>query len=256
MKHFKQSLHILAWMYVLCFISIELLFRSLNQFYGWDDVMVRILLFSVSTALFIYTLSLFLPKKLQLIVLNLSLFVLAGLGLSQISFKAYMNANYSLGLFFSMFTRIQDYAGDFFHYIQFEQFLIFIPFLVFMGFSIKTQAKTKQPVKLIPLISLCLSVLLAHTLAILSFTWFEDDTLPIQVSELYQNPYIPELSLYQLGLSQFIQQDLKSLVFNPTVLIPEPPIEVIPSEPVVVVPNFERMINDQAWEVIMKSETN
>ena len=57
-------------------------------------------------------------------------------------------------------------------------------------------------------------VFILHYIGILSLNWFHQDALPIKASELYENPYIADLSLNQLGLSTFIIRDTRNLVFG------------------------------------------
>lgn len=251
-KHF----HSLGLVYMTCFLWVELIFRVLNQSTFNNIALIRSLLFALSTAFLIYTMSLFLHRTFQFILLNLSLLMLSILGFSQISYKAYMNANYSFGLFFSMLPRIEDYALDFIQYLKPTSFILFIPFFVFIYFCTRIRKQARKPLHGLRFALLGLTILLTHTSAILTLKWRGTESSVIELTELYQNPYIPELALVQLGLSQFIQQDLKSLVFKKPVPIPEVPLEVTPSEPVVVVPSFERVIDDTVWTALMMSETN
>ena len=255
MRKFLNSKLFLGILYVLCFISIELLFRWFNQFNIYDAHVVRILIFSLSVSLGIFVVSSLLPKKLQLFLLNFSLFFLAFIALTQVSYRLYMNANYSFRLFFSMASRVNDYASDFTKYIKIENCIVFIPFILFLVYSIKQSKYHTEKYNWKKLIIPTILVFVIHFVGILSLNWFNQDTLPIKVRELYDNPYIADLSLNQLGLSRFIIRDTRNLLL--AAKESEEIIEIIPEEVVVISePSYERVIDDQAWIDKMNNESN
>lgn len=249
-----QTRSFLGVLYVLCFISIELIFRLLNQF-GLQDVhIVRILLFSLSVSLGIFVVTCLFPKKLQLFLLNFSLLFLAFIALTQVSYRLYMNANYSFRLFFSMVSRVDDYATDFTQYIKFINCTVFIPFIIFLVISFFV-SKKMNPVKFVHLIIPTILVFALHFIGIQSLTWFNQESLAIKPSELYDNPYIADLSLNQLGLSRFIIRDTRNLLFG--VKETEEIIEIIPEDVVVITePSYERIIDDTQWIDKMNAESN
>lgn len=255
MRKFLNSKLFLGILYVLCFISIELLFRWFNLFNIYDAHVVRILIFSLSVSLGIFVVSSLLPKKSQLFLLNFSLFFLAFIALTQVSYRLYMNANYSFRLFFSMASRVNDYASDFTKYIKLENCIVFIPFIIFLVFSIKLSKNHTERLNWKKLIFPTVLVFLIHFVGILSLNWFNQETLPIKVRELYDNPYIADLSLNQLGLSRFIIRDTRNLLLGTKES--EEIIEIIPEEVVVISePSYERVIDDQAWIDKMNNESN
>lgn len=255
MRKFLNSKLFLGILYVLCFISIELLFRWFNLFNIYDAHVVRILIFSLSVSLGIFVVSSLLPKKSQLFLLNFSLFFLAFIALTQVSYRLYMNANYSFRLFFSMASRVNDYASDFTKYIKLENCIVFIPFIIFLVFSIKLSKNHTEKLNWKKLIFPTVLVFVVHFVGILSLNWFNQETLPIKVRELYDNPYIADLSLNQLGLSRFIIRDTRNLLLGTKES--EEIIEIIPEEVVVISePSYERVIDDQAWIDKMNNESN
>ena len=255
MNHFKQSQTVLGFLYVLCFIAIELLFRWFNQFNLYDGHVVRILIFSLSLSLGIFIVSSFLPKKSQLFLLNVSLYFLSFIALTQVSYRLYMNTNYSFRLFFSMASRVDDYAKDFAQYIKLENMALFIPAILFSGISWQRRKSEKLKFRWTKLIIPTLIVFILHGIGLLSFNWFNQETLPIKVSELYNNPYIADLSLNQLGLSRFIIRDTRNLLLGTKEI--EEIIEVIPEDIVVVSePSYERLIDDTKWIEKMNQEPN
>ena len=255
MRKFLNSKLFLGILYVLCFISIELLFRWFNQFNIYDAHVVRILIFSLSVSLGIFVVSSLLPKKSQLFFLNFSLFFLAFIALTQVSYRLYMNANYSFRLFFSMASRVNDYASDFTKYIKIENCIVFIPFILFLVFSIKQSKHNTEKYQWKKLIIPTILVFVIHFVGILSLNWFNQDTLPIKVRELYDNPYIADLSLNQLGLSRFIIRDTRNLLLGTKET--EEVIEIIPEEVIIISePSYERIIDDTAWMDKMNNESN
>jgi len=255
MRKFLNSKLFLGILYVLCFISIELLFRWFNQFNIYDAHVVRILIFSLSVSLGIFVVSSLLPKKSQLFLLNFSLFFLAFIALTQVSYRLYMNANYSFRLFFSMASRVNDYASDFTKYIKIENCIVFIPFILFLVFSIKQSKHNTEKYQWKKLIIPTILVFVIHFVGILSLNWFNQDTLPIKVRELYDNPYIADLSLNQLGLSRFIIRDTRNLLLGTKET--EEVIEIIPEEVIIISePSYERIIDDTAWMDKMNNESN
>lgn len=255
MRKFLNSKLFLGILYVLCFISIELLFRWFNLFNIYDAHVVRILIFSLSVSLGIFVVSSLLPKKSQLFLLNFSLFFLSFIALTQVSYRLYMNANYSFRLFFSMASRVNDYASDFTKYIKLENCIVFIPFIIFLVFSIKLSKNHTEKLNWKKLIFPTVLVFVVHFVGILSLNWFNQETLPIKVRELYDNPYIADLSLNQLGLSRFIIRDTRNLLLGTKES--EEIIEIIPEEVVVISePSYERVIDDQAWIDKMNNESN
>lgn len=255
MNKILRSKLFLGILYVLCFISIELLFRWLNQFNIYDAHVVRILLFSLSVSLGIFVVSSLLPKKLQLFILSFSLFFIAFIALTQVSYRLYMNANYSFRLFFSMASRVNDYASDFTKYIKLENCVVFLPFILFLIVSVKLSKHYKDKYNWKKLILPSVLVFVIHYVGILSLNWFNQDTLPIKVKELYDNPYIADLSLNQLGLSRFIIRDTRNLLLGTKES--EEIIEIIPEEVIIISePSYERVFDDTAWIEKMNNESN
>jgi len=255
MNKFKQSQTFLGFLYVLCFIAIELLFRWFNQFNLYDSHVVRILIFSLSVSLGIFLVSQLLPKKFQLIVLNFSLYFLAFIALTQVSYRLYMNANYSFRLFFSMASRVNDYADDFAQYIKLVNMTVFVPAIVFTIYSIIIRKNDRLKTNWIKFAISMILVLGLHGVGLLSLNWFNQESLPIKVVELYNNPYIPDLSLNQLGLSRFIIRDTRNLLLGTKET--EEIIEIIPEEVVVISePSYERIIDDTVWIEKMNNESN
>lgn len=98
-------------------------------------------------------------------------------------------------------------------------------------------------------------VFVIHYVGILSLDWFNQDTLPIKVKELYDNPYIADLSLNQLGLSRFIIRDTRNLLLGTKES--EEIIEIIPEEVIIISePSYERVFDDTAWIEKMNNESN
>lgn len=255
MNKFKQSQTFLGLLYVLCFIAIELLFRWFNQFNLYDSHVVRILIFSLSVSLGIFIVSQLLPKKFQLILLNASLYFLAFIALTQVSYRLYMNANYSFRLFFSMASRVNDYAKDFAQYIKLINMIVFVPAIIFTFFSYSIRKYEKIKTNWLKFGLMFVVVLSLHGLGLISLNWFNQESLPIKVVELYNNPYIPDLSLNQLGLSRFIIRDTRNLLLGTKET--EEIIEIIPEEIIVVSePSYERIIDDTAWIEKMNNESN
>lgn len=255
MNKISESQTFQGILYVLCFVAIELLFRWFNEFNLYDTHVVRVLLFSLSTSLGIFVVSQLLPKKLQIIILNLSLYFLAFIAITQVSYRLYMNANYSFRLFFSMASRVDDYAKDFVQYIKLESVTLILPAGVFSVFSWIIRDVKKIKLKWTKFIFPVLLVLFLHGLGYFSLNWFNQDTLSIKVSELYNNPYIPDLSLNQLGLSRFIIRDTRNLLFGTNEV--EEIIEIIPEEIIVISePSYERVMDDTAWLAKMNEESN
>lgn len=255
MRKFLTSKLVLGILYILCFISIELLFRVFNQFNLYDAHVVRILLFSLSISLGIFILSSLFKRKLQLIILNTSLFFIAFIALSQVSYRLYMSANYSFTLFFSMASRVNDYASDFIEYIKLENCVVFIPFILFFLFTVLFKPDNSMKISWKKLIIPTVFVFVFHYTGMLSLKWFNQETLPIKASEVYENPYIADFSLNQLGLSTFIIRDSTNLLFG--VKDAEEIIDIVPEELVVISePTYERVFDDTAWKEKMNQETN
>jgi len=255
MNKFKQSQTFLGLLYVLCFIAIELLFRWFNLFNLYDPHVVRILIFSLSVSLGIFIISQLLPKKFQLIILNGSLYFLAFIALTQVSYRLYMNANYSFRLFFSMASRVNDYAKDFAQYIKLINMIVFVPAILFTLFSYSIRKYEKIKTNWLKFGLMLIVVLSLHGIGLISLNWFNQESLPIKVVELYNNPYIPDLSLNQLGLSRFIIRDTRNLLLGTKET--EEIIEIIPEEIIVISePSYERIIDDTAWIEKMNNESN
>jgi lipoteichoic acid synthase len=255
MFKFKNNQFLFGFLYVLCFIGIELLFRWFNLFNLYDVHVVRIILFSLSISLGIFVVSSLLPKKLKVFVLNFSLYFLAFIALTQVSYRLYMNANYSFRLFFSMASRVDDYANDFARYIKIESMFVFLPAIIFTIISWYQRDSLKLNTKWKSLIVPTIMVVVLHGFGLWSLNWFNQDTLPIKASELYDNPYIADLSLNQLGLSRFIIRDTRNLIMGTK--DSEEIIEVIPEDIIIISePSYERIIDDSLWIEKMNNESN
>jgi len=154
-----------------------------------------------------------------------------------------------------MVSRVNDYASDFTKYIKLENCIVFIPFVLFLIISIKQSNDFKSKIDWKTLIIPSILVVFVHFVGILSLNWFNQDTLPIKVNELYNNPYIADLSLNQLGLSRFIIRDTRNLFFGTKES--EEIIEIIPEEVIIISePSYQRVFDDSIWIDKRDNETN
>lgn len=236
----------------ITFIVTEFLFHALNAFSVFEIQSLRILALSFSNASLLFLCVYLLPKGLRKPVLAILIFILAFIGFTQLSYRLYMNANYSFVLLFSMFNRITDYAGDFASYLHLKNFSIFIPLLMFIlvVFKLKLSALNGK------LLLVALSIAIAsHFIARISLYRFNRETDVYTAAQLYANPFSADMTLNQLGLSNFIWVDTLAL-FRPVaeeeLIIPEPIVEPV----IIPEPDLARVIDDSQWIASMANETS
>lgn len=240
-------------LFCLYVIGVEWIFYGLSGYPFEGVTLLRISLFSLATSLAITSVVNTLPKLIKSVIQLTVVWFLALYGLSQLSYFSYMNAHYSFSLLLSMFNRVEDYAGDFSQYIRLKNLFILLPALAF-SVSVYTFFKPKSSLRykvLVPLMFLCVHLV---SMQILKIPSSQERTLSLQ--ELYENPYLVDLGLQELGLSRFLIRDLTKLVLD----IPDPLPEIVLEEPEVITPEPEVLsqyrVDDALWKTLMTAETD
>lgn len=250
MKHIRMFN--LDALFCLNVLGVEWIFYGLSgfSFDGWT--LLRISLFSLATSLALTSVVNTLPNYLKRVVELTFVWLLALYGLSQLSYFSYMNAHYSFSLLLSMIHRVEDYAGDFSHYIHLKNLIILLPALAF-SVSVVYDPKPKRSLRykiLVPLGFLCVHL---ASMQMLKLPSAQERTISLQ--DLYENPYLVDLGLQELGLSRFLIRDLTKRVLD----IPDPLPEIVLEEPEVISPEPEVLsqyrVDDALWKTLM-SETH
>lgn len=241
--------------FAVCWIAIELFFRELALF-GFGDVsLLQSMLFSMANVGILLSILCILPKKIHMFIMGLLLTILAMYAFVQLSYHRYMNAYFSWSLFFSMFSRIEDYSGDFLHSFTFLNALVFIPVILFA----LSQAVARPTQALIARWKWMLATFVAafglNMLSMMAIQTMQKPKLPLPLIELYHNPYLIDLSMEQFGLGRFFYRDLTKALLG--IESPQPTILVIQHEtPISTPPDLSRSMDDAAWIKLMEAETN
>lgn len=252
----------LGLIYLLAFISLELIFRSLNGFDLWDLRLMTVLLFGLSNTLMIYAFACLFSIKVQKLVLIISLGLMTFLGLTQMIFRSYMNANYSLSFFFSMADRVEDYAFDFISYIHLKHLLILIPATLFTLLVKHLMINQNHQHRMLRMGLMVMFSIFTHQFALDALSYLKLNASVDHLIELHENPYIPELSFAYFGLSETIKQDVLSLMNERDQKSVEIPVvnfmPIITNEPKEKDENIEidlrRVFDDSDWIKRMNEE--
>jgi lipoteichoic acid synthase len=248
-----------ALIYILIFFSsflfIELFFKVkfFSPIFDWS--LLRIILFTLSSSLFLgLFVSLFPTKYSKMITSSLIGFV--GLyTLIQMGFKGFMGNFMSLNIAGDGFGRVLNEIPDFIKFLKLEYFIVFLPLIIILilfKFRLKEEfVKTRH---YFFFASLILLAFLFHYigLATLKIGFMQNKFQTENNLDLYKKPLFQELSLKQFGSFRFLYRDV---VFLFTKSEEDTEIEVI-EKPDEVVTDFSRKIDDKAWIKRMNSETN
>jgi lipoteichoic acid synthase len=251
----KKALIYISVFFVSLFF-IEILFKLLffSPFFDW--ALLRIILFTVSTSLFLGIFVSFFPskvsKRLTLIIIGfVSLYTLIQMG-----FKGFMGNFMSLNIAGDGFGRVTKEIPDFIKFLRWEFFLVFIPFIILI-FVFKKHLKE-------PLIkskhyfffgSLVLLAFLTHYigLATLKIGFMQNEFQTESNLELYKKPLFQELCLKQFGTTRFLSRDITYLITKGD---GQSEIEVIENDDDEKETDFTRKINDDSWLSRIDIETN
>ncbi len=152
-----------GWLLFISVLWYEQIFYLINTRTLEGFPLFRIAFFVGLFSLVIYTIGYLTNYKVFVSISGSLFFLLSFYGFSQVSYNRQMHHNYNWSLLFSMFTRVQSYAGDFSRNLVWVDGLIFIPWIVFMVamalfVSRHHQTKIKHIVILVSVFVLSLSV--------------------------------------------------------------------------------------------------
>ena len=213
---------------------------------------IRIVLFSLSSSLFVVLIAYLLPRKKGLFVVYFYIILNVFYTFLQLGYHMYMGGFIALKTSTSKVFQVRDYISDFFTSLSWYYWLFIIPFgsLLYLFYKLYKQplyqvqkAMWLQGVKFWAVV---------YIAGIGSLFLFNNPNMAFTTWELYQHPSHVEMGLRQFGVNRFLQRDFVGLFKNESNLITiEPPEEIQPED---VLPDYERKFNDQMWLHLMELE--
>lgn len=259
MKDFKRHTLSLNWLMLsIGLLLLECLFRILAQSDFTGFRIIRIVFFSLAFAGLLNFITYPMSRKWSNIFSTTTLALFAFFGLTQLTYRNYLNAYYSFRLFLNMADRVEGYAGDFVAYIKPEFLILFIPAILYAFVYRRLTKTTSKTFIMKKWIGVWVLTLILHLAGILSLGWFVDPESMVVPKDLYAFPYLTEMSLDQFGIVRTVQRDTLTLFKEE----PENGFELVeveetlPQKPQNQTPDLTRLIDDSAWKALAEAETN
>ena len=151
----------------------------------------------------IYVLSSFL--KGQRVIISLVLLFFGCYGFAELEFKHLLDNYYSFAAVSDGATRISSYVLQFIQDALYSYYLLFLPLVIYLIYSIITHNKKKTINRIKPLI-------IASIAFILTFLCFDIDVNPTLLNEHYISSTNAEFLLNRIGLSHFLIRDIVNVI--------------------------------------------
>ncbi|MDD2181080.1 MAG: sulfatase-like hydrolase/transferase [Bacilli bacterium] len=255
----KKKTHYFLKIFVILFISIlyvELVFRYLTFKSLYDIEIIRIILFTFTTSLFISFIATLGREKFAKTIVFFSAFLMGIYAILQLNFYNFMGNYMSLNAAGDGLGRVTEEIKTFFLYIKPIYYLCLLPTLLIIilfifAKSILIYEKPGRKTILVRIITIILIHLVS--LSTLYIPMFQNPNQIKENKSLYRKPVLLELSLRQFGTTRFLIRDF-IYMFNPikeNLIVIE---EEKPEEP--VEPDYTRNIDDTEWKNLIDNETN
>ena len=246
--------------YSLSFTLIELLFALFTDFDIISFSRLRVILFAISTGLFMAVITSLFNKKWSTIFLYGSLFTYSFYTLFQSSFYDYMGYYLSLRTAKTTAMNVTDFIFDFITSIKIHYLLYFLPTAV-LFIAIKTKFLT-LPIKKLSYkqySQAIVLVVLVHLLSLQSLNWFVTSYQIYTPKVLYSNPSHAMLAIQEYGVNRYGVRDFLMMFKDSDdeiIINPNDPINPDPTDDPVEEPDLTRVLKTQLWENLARQETN
>ena len=202
--------------------------------------------------------------------------IIIGLIIFLTNFYAYLQLGFNnfLGVYMSFGTSSQlgavvDYIKDFLHSIKLIYYTVYIPFIFVLVYLIlfekkiynndrtnidNEQRKYKFYIKSINMLGIALVLISTYWLT-LTFKFMQNDLQLTKNKDLIVNPSVPSTAIQEFGTTVFALGDIRVTFFPmDEQLTYEYKKEEKKNES--VEPDYQRKIDDEAWEELIKNESN
>ncbi len=251
-KHLLKNLFIQLLSLASLLLSIEIIFRLLLGLTLSFEELMQIIILSLSSALFIYSISLIFNARYRVIlhVIIISFFII--IAIAQLTYIKYMNVFFTYQLVKDMLFKVSEgFAFEFLKFIPINSVLLFVPLIIYAFFTNKEGYHFKFRAAFVLLfISLSVHLQIDKILKL-----FENNNSVYTAVELYHQPFLIETSFKELGLITTSVRDILSdqSQFQPVLILPEEETEEV--EEIVEV-DYSRVIDDSAWIELSAVENN
>lgn len=242
----------------ISFIFVECLFKVLTFGSLFDIELIRIIIFNLTTALFLSYLFSFFKKRTSTILLLVTVFVSGLYVIIQLGFKNFMGNYMSVNAAGDGAGRVGEYVLEFIKYMKPVYFLSFLPFIVLLIMFIikkdKLEYRRQTPKQRLAL-AIVIAVAQVMSLSTLIVPFMQNKTQIKSNIKLYYEPTLLELGMREFGTNRFFLRDV-IYMFKPhneqaDFVEVEKPINEEVTEP-----DYARTIDDTSWITKKDSETN
>ena len=252
-KEFRQCL-----LYFIPLITIELLFRILNQHNDQGILFIRSFLYCLFLANILYFLNKH-SKKLVIKIITIFVFIFNSIyAFFQTGIHYYYGHFFSVRFLFLGTPDVGSYKIDFLLYIKPSTYIFLFLGFLFSILYIKYNDKTKQKHNLNQVLLSLVFIALSYLIFIISLLIADPKNIFESTIELYRRPYYTENAINQIGMSAFIPSDLYFSTFSKQSIQIEEDHKKEDEEIVEKVdPLLEgRIMDDEEWKKLKDEEGN
>jgi lipoteichoic acid synthase len=236
----------------ISFFLVEVLFRFLSKQPILSFGFIRLILFTIVSALIMSILLSYLSEKLANLSLLLVVWFFSIYSLAQLGLKNYMGNYFSWSIIRNTIGGVADYAGDFLKYLKPSYFLVLIPvvlltLMIITKLFVIPKRKPHWPIW----VATVIFTIAFHFIAVGSLYLFNNETALHKAYSLYQSPVLSELAMTEIGLGTFMWRDM-TLVFKEG----EGEIIIDPDPGTKPVDDKSRKTKTELWESLMNAESN
>ena len=236
---------------LITFLMIEFLFRILSGQTFLSFGFVRLILFSIVSALTMSILTAYLPEKPASIFLLAVTWFFTIYSLVQLGMKNYLGNYFSWSIIRNTIGGVTDYAGDFLKYLKPQFFLVLLPaiLLTWMILARWFVIPKRKPRFQVWIATIVITIVL-QLLSLGSLFLFTDETTLYHPYRLYETPVFSELAIKEIGLGTFLWRDM-TLIFKDNegeIFNPDPGEKPVDES--------NRITYTERWEELMNGESN
>ncbi len=236
-----------------CMLAAELIFRFLTFPAPFDTALVRILLSTFGSCLFISVLSSMLPHKAGRIITLFFCWLIGIYAIIQLGMKNYLGNYTSVNAGGDMFGRITEFILPFIKALKPQYWLVLVCPVICTFLPYRHKANGNKNMNLIYIMLAC-----ALAFSLLSYATVASAGL----SSLYAYPKYIEKSLREFGLGKFLIRDFlaigreEKITLEPSAITPETTALPETAQPEVPAEEQHRTIDDSEWTELMNNETD
>ena len=253
---------------IICFLSIEIIFKVVSEQSLLEYSSLRILLgLNIVAALISFCLNVIRNNIVKKVIIGILVFALATYSCAEMGFYNFIGVYMSIQTS-SQLDEVKDYVMDFIKSFKWQYYLVYIPFVLYVAQAIFFNRKKRDKLSFkhnLEVLLIVLGVCVPAYYGMIVMDTFQDSMQTVSNKNLFLTASNPSLAVKEYGTLGFVMLDLKAAFF-PVTLEEESSMPIaVEYNPVEKTEEQEeqelqddktRIIDDSAWKELISKESN